>query len=210
MQIKGNKGMSLIVFTVILAILVVIAGGVIVYLLNNPKTEYVKEQTGTTTLLNAPNTNSYMNNSNSEENSKNTNTLSKNQYNEIQGQYTYETNHPEYEEIGCYFRLYLSSDGTFDYNVYADNRAGFCGNYIINGSEIVLNKLFEYGSDVGLNVTSGQIKLKLNDDGTISDSNKYEDMSISNVTLKREKKEVVESLKEHIKNAVKYKAIFAE
>ena len=42
MKLKENKGMSLIVFTIILAVLLVVAGGAIVYLLNNqgalPKT----------------------------------------------------------------------------------------------------------------------------------------------------------------------------
>ena len=36
MKLKENKGMSLIVFTIILAVLLVVAGGVIIYLLNNP------------------------------------------------------------------------------------------------------------------------------------------------------------------------------
>jgi len=37
MKLRENKGMSLIVFTIILAVLLVVAGGVIAYLLNNPK-----------------------------------------------------------------------------------------------------------------------------------------------------------------------------
>ena len=43
MKLKENKGMSLIVLTIILAVLVVVAIGVIVYLLKNP----VKEKVGT-------------------------------------------------------------------------------------------------------------------------------------------------------------------
>lgn len=51
MKLKQSKGMSLIVFTIILAVLVVVAGGVIVYLLNNPVKENVaiQNQTGTQT-----------------------------------------------------------------------------------------------------------------------------------------------------------------
>lgn len=37
MKLKENKGMTLIVFTIILAVLLVIAVGVIMYLLNNRK-----------------------------------------------------------------------------------------------------------------------------------------------------------------------------
>lgn len=45
MKLKESKGMSLIVFTIILAVLVVVAGGVIVYLLNNPVKEGTTIQT---------------------------------------------------------------------------------------------------------------------------------------------------------------------
>ena len=47
MKIKENKGMSLIVFTIVLAVLVVVAGGIIVYLLNNPVKENVAIQSPT-------------------------------------------------------------------------------------------------------------------------------------------------------------------
>lgn len=44
---------------------------------------------------------------------------------------------------------------------------GFIGNYTIVGKTIILNKLFLTASDVSLNITSGQSKLQLNDNGTI-------------------------------------------
>ena len=47
MKLKESKGMSLIVFTIILAILVVVAIGVIVYLLNNQVKEGTTIQTPT-------------------------------------------------------------------------------------------------------------------------------------------------------------------
>lgn len=47
MRLKENKGISLIVFTIVLAVLVVLAGGVIVYLLNNPVKEQVAVQNPT-------------------------------------------------------------------------------------------------------------------------------------------------------------------
>lgn len=45
MKVTENKGISLIVFTVVLAILVILATGVIAYLLNNPVREKVSVQT---------------------------------------------------------------------------------------------------------------------------------------------------------------------
>ena len=47
MKLKENKGMSLIVFTIILAVLVVLAGGIIIYLLINPVKEGTTIQTPT-------------------------------------------------------------------------------------------------------------------------------------------------------------------
>ena len=47
MKLKECKGMSLIAFTIVLAVLVVLAGGVIVYLLNNPVKENVAIQNPT-------------------------------------------------------------------------------------------------------------------------------------------------------------------
>lgn len=57
MKLKENKGMSLIVFTIVLAVLVVVAGGVIVYLLNNPVKENVAIQNQTGTQNNTDNNN---------------------------------------------------------------------------------------------------------------------------------------------------------
>jgi len=47
MKLKESKGMSLIVFTIILAVLLIVAGGIIVYLLNNPVKEGTTIQTPT-------------------------------------------------------------------------------------------------------------------------------------------------------------------
>lgn len=47
MKLKENKGMSLIIFTIILAVLLIVAGCVIVYLLNNPVKEGSTTQTPT-------------------------------------------------------------------------------------------------------------------------------------------------------------------
>ena len=55
MKLKEDKGMSLIVFTIVLAVLVVLAGGVIVYLLNNPVKEKVAIQIPTSVQTNMSN-----------------------------------------------------------------------------------------------------------------------------------------------------------
>lgn len=55
MKLKESKGMSLIVFTIVLAVLVVLAGGVIVYLLNNPVKEKVAIQTPSSVQTNMSN-----------------------------------------------------------------------------------------------------------------------------------------------------------
>jgi len=71
MKIKESKGISLIAFTIVLAVLVVVAGGVIVYLLNNPVKENVVIQNQTGTQTNADNNQNKVNtNVNNEEDSK--------------------------------------------------------------------------------------------------------------------------------------------
>jgi len=71
MKLKESKGMSLIIFTIILAILVVVAGGVIAYLLNNPVKENVVIQNQAGTQTDTDNNKNKVNtNVNNEEDSK--------------------------------------------------------------------------------------------------------------------------------------------
>lgn len=101
----------------------------------------------------------------------------------------------------------LKGDGTFNYNITVDNNGGFCGNYIINGSDIILNKLFGYGSDIGISsIKEEQVILKINDDGTISDFNKHEYVGspLTKVILTRKTTEVKETLKQYLDNSIKY------
>lgn len=212
-NIKDNKGITnMTLITIVLVIIILMLLVAVIYLVKNPNTTYITqnlptEQSQLSSIVTEKET---VKENVQVSNSTNNTIKNENQYEKIKGEYTYRTNHPEYEEVICDYRLYLKEDGTFDYNISVDNRSGFCGNYIINGSEIVLNKLFNYGSDVGINVVSGQVKLKINEDGTISDLNKYEESPISNILLKRETTEIKESLKANITNAIKYNAIYAE
>ena len=74
MKIRESKGMSLIAFTIVLAVLVVVAVGVIVYLLNNPIKENVAIQNETGTQTNTDNNqnkvNENANNNSNVENAK--------------------------------------------------------------------------------------------------------------------------------------------
>lgn len=136
-------------------------------------------------------------------------TKNENQYEKIKGSYEYVTvNYPGYEGIEIWYGLNLKEDGTFDYVIATGICGGFCGNYIINGSDLILNKLFSYGTDTSLTVISGQVKLKINDDGTISDLNKHEESPMSSVVLNKEKTETEDNtLKNHIEMAAKEDAI---
>lgn len=71
MKLKENKGMTLIVLTIILAVLVVVAGGVIVYLLNNPVKENVAIQNQTGTQTNTDNNQNRVNTNNEDKNNSN-------------------------------------------------------------------------------------------------------------------------------------------
>lgn len=217
-NIKSNKGITnMTLITIVLVIIILMLAGAVVYLVKNPNTTYITQ--------NVPTEQAKLS-STVEENGKETvndnievsnNTISntvenENKYEKIKGTYTYRTNHPEETEIICDYQLYLKEDGTFNYVIAIDNHGGFCGNYIINENEIILNKLFGYGSDVGIGVENGQVKLKINEDGTISDLNKYEYSPINSVVLNKKTNSVekTETLKAYINNAIKYDAIFGE
>lgn len=70
-NIKDNKGMSLIVFTIIIGILLVVAIGVIVYLVNNPVKENVLTQNPTGIQSNINNDENNMSSENLEINNQN-------------------------------------------------------------------------------------------------------------------------------------------
>lgn len=158
-------------------------------------------------IVPSSNVNSTINQASNTDNDKNT-------CEKLKGTYKYlsKTNEGRFE---CAFTLDLADDGTFDYVTTIQNAAGFCGNYSINDSELILNKIFLYGSDVGIILAKGQVKLKINQDRTIQDTNKYHEYgkngeSIANFTLKKETDKFSYGLREHIINAVKYNAISAK
>ena len=213
-KVKDDKGITnMTLITIALAIIILMLLVVVIYLVKNSNTTYITQ--------NLPTQQSVSNLSKVEIEQENiqlsnveTNKVdNENKYEKIKGEY-YGINNVYYDsaeaEIPCEYKLYLKEDGTFDYNVIFDNHSGFCGNYIINDSEIILNKLFQYGSDVSLTAVEGQVKLKINQDGTITDSNKYyEEFSVKDIILTRRTTEITESLKLHIDSAIRDNAISA-
>ena len=215
-NIKDNKGITnMTLITIVLVIIILMLLVAVVYLVKNPSTTYITQNLPTEqSQLNLTITENKKETvkENVQVSNDTSNTIqNENQYKKIKGTYEYTTeNYSGYEGIYIGYRLSLKEDGTFNYEIAIDNAGGFCGNYIINGSEIILNKLFNYGSDVGINLISGQIKLKINQDGAISDSNKYEESPISSVVLTKKTTEVNENLKDRIYAAVKDNAIYVE
>ena len=217
-NIKDNKGITnMALITIVLVIIILMLLVAVIYLVKNPNTTYITqnlptEQSQLSSTITEDKKEIVKENIQVSDNTISNSIDTENQYEKIKGTYTYKTNHPEEAEIICEYQLYLKEDGTFNYVIAIDNHGGFCGNYIINKNEIILNKLFGYGSDVGIGVENGQVKLKINEDGTISDLNKYEYSPINSVVLNKKTNTVekTETLKEYINNAIKYDAIYAE
>lgn len=90
----------------------------------------------------------------------------------------YETNND------VFYGLYLHENGTFAYTNAVHAESGVTGNYIIVGDTIYLNYLFATGSDAGLDLTEGKRELKINKDGSITDSNPDE-TNETNLILKK-------------------------
>ena len=80
--------------------------------------------------------------------------------------------------------MYLHENGTFAYITGIDHEYGVNGNYIIVDDTIFLNYLFATGSDAGLDATEGNKELKINDDGSITDS-KPQETSETTLVLKK-------------------------
>ena len=210
-NIKSNKGIiNMTLITIVLVIIILMLLVVVIYLVKNPNTTYITQNLPTeqTQLTQSENKNVLeLNNviDNKEE--------SKNQYEKIKGTYEYITeNYPGHEGIYVWFKLALKEDGTFNYHTAVDNHSGFCGNYIINGSEIILNKVLNYGSDVSMSVVNGQVKLKINEDGSISDSNNYEELRINGLVLNKKTNTIKDSetLKAYINIGAKNNSIYYE
>ena len=218
-NIKSNKGITnMTLITIVLVIIILMLLVAVIYLVKNPNTTYITQnlpteqsQLSSTVIENEKET--VKENIQVSNNTISNSVDTENQYEKIRGEY-YGINNVYYDsvdaEIPCEYKLYLKEDGTFDYHIIFDNDGGFCGNYIINGSEIILNKLFSFGSDVGITTVNGQVKLKLNTDGTVTDANKYyEEFSARDIILTRKSTEVTESLKLHINSAIRDNAISA-
>ena len=111
-----------------------------------------------------------------------------NMYNIIKGTYGYKGKESNSNyDFTC--DLTLKEDGTFYYYVIEEGMIGFCGNYIIVEDHIILNKLFNIGTDGSLNLTKGQVQLKINSDKTISDFSNYEGLNSSEIILKQKQEE---------------------
>ena len=104
-------------------------------------------------------------------------------YSNIKGLYKNTIKSKE-EDIDINYELYLYENGTFDYQSYAMASNGVIGNYIIVDNNIILNYLFRTGSDAAIDATEGQKVLKIDEDGSITDS-KPEMLNSTSLLLKK-------------------------
>lgn len=120
------------------------------------------------TIIEKTNTNAEITKNNSD--SVVDNTKSAYSYDNIKGLYKY--NKKLNADSTAQYELCLLDNGTFSYHYMTEFDHALWGNYIIVNDEIILNQLFTTESDVGIHaVEEGKIKLKINSDGTITDTN---------------------------------------
>ena len=168
---KQNKILKIII--VILAVIIVlgICAGIALFVkydnANKEKTEISNVQNITNTTDNTEKI---------ETNKTETKVVS---YKELDGLYKYKKDANDYNSEFYYLNLY--ENGTFTYRYGQSISSGIAGNYIVRDDNIVLNKLFNFGTDTSITATNGTITVKLNNDGTITDTNKLVEMS--SVTL---------------------------
>lgn len=127
----------------------------------------------------------------------------------------YELTDYEYpgEENKVLYSLTLFKDGTYCYDYGFIANMGEYGNYTIDGDTLILNKWFEHGSDVSVTAATGETRLKINKDGSITDTNSHFDRIFwdnsykkpESVTMQRASKEIEDNMSDmNIPQAVKY------
>ena len=123
--------------------------------------------------------------------SKATNTSEKKtfSYSDVQGLYNGTATDSAKDEEGSNrnYELYLYENGTFIYSNYISTSSGYIGNYTIVDNTINLNYLFSTGNDSALTAAPGTKTLKINDDGSITDT-KPDKSSSSNLGLRKDSK----------------------
>lgn len=181
MEEKKAIKISFSTFFLIITIIAIGIMGFFIYKLNYDKTkatEQVNELSNRVSLLESTkkeptiiektNTNAEITKNNSD--SVVDNTKSAYSYDNIKGLYKY--NKKLNADSTAQYELCLLDNGTFSYHYMTEFDHALWGNYIIVNDEIILNQLFTTESDVGIHaIEEGKIKLKINSDGTITDTN---------------------------------------
>ena len=181
MEEKKAIKISFSTFFLIITIIAIGIMGFFIYKLNYDKTKataQVNELSNRVSLLESTkkeptiiektNTNAEITKNNSD--SVVDNTKSAYSYDNIKGLYKY--NRKLNADSTAQYELCLLDNGTFSYHYMTEFDHALWGNYIIVNDEIILNQLFTTESDVGIHaIEEGKIKLKINSDGTITDTN---------------------------------------
>ena len=181
MEEKKAIKISFSTFFLIITIIAIGIMGFFIYKLNYDKTKataQVNELSNRVSLLESTkkeptiiektNTNAEITKNNSD--SVVDNNKSAYSYDNIKGLYKY--NKKLNADSTAQYELCLLDNGTFSYNYMTEFDHALWGNYIIVNDEIILNQLFTTESDVGIHaIEEGKIKLKINSDGTITDTN---------------------------------------
>ena len=181
MEEKKAINISFSTFFLIITIIAIGIMGFFIYKLNYDKTKataQVNELSNRVSLLESTkkeptiiektNTNAEITKNNSD--SVVDNNKSAYSYDNIKGLYKY--NKKLNADSTAQYELCLLDNGTFSYHYMTEFDHALWGNYIIVNDEIILNQLFTTESDVGIHaIEEGKIKLKINSDGTITDTN---------------------------------------
>ena len=181
MEEKKAIKISFSTFFLIITIIAIGIMGFFIYKLNYDKTKataQVNELSNRVSLLESTkkeptiiektNTNAEITKNNSD--SVVDNNKSAYSYDNIKGLYKY--NRKLNADSTAQYELCLLDNGTFSYHYMTEFDHALWGNYIIVNDEIILNQLFTTESDVGIHaIEEGKIKLKINSDGTITDTN---------------------------------------
>ena len=215
MEEKKVTKISLSTFFLILAVIVIFIMGYFVYKFYNQKETESKKSIQLQAQVNSLNgtvgelqgkidniSSTINSNSKIENTTSNDHTISKGAtnnetktylYSSIKGSYKGSAKDSDETNVNRNYELYLYENGTFKYENYTEVETGKIGNYTIVDDTIVLNYLFNTGSDAGLTATEGKKTLKINADNSIADSNPDHSNSSSLILKKVSSSEDVEN-----------------
>lgn len=184
--------------------------GFFIYKLNDDKiasTDQLSELKNKISQLENNKLKTYEESTTSQTTSKESNIQKSLSYSNLQGIYEYSQST---SSGNASYSLTLYENGTFQYLIAFEEPTTLIGNYIIENDEILLNEWFVMGGSTGLSAVSQTLKIKINSDETITDTNHLseDDKNFGKINLVKSQNKTTSSNGPSVNDLIKSKPLF--